>query len=297
MVLINFNKNRKIMKNVKSLFLMSIGVWLFAVCISCNAININPDDPRVQKTFDLPSFNAVRAYSGVKVVYTQSASKQTVKVDVVEKILPYLVVKNSGGELVLGLDFEKAGRVTMTGNPVTVYVSAPEINRLSVSSGASIKVDKDLRVDDDLLMEASSGAMISIEDVRASGFSMDLSSGSSVKVGNVSVRSLTISTSSGSMVNLDNVSCTSSNVSSSSGSSVSLRGKCGGVAHYDISSASSVKAADFVASDVNAQASSGSSLKCHAAKSITAEASSGAKIRYKGRPADVNADKSDVKRL
>ena len=265
------------MKNVKSLFLMSIGVCLFAVCISCNAININPDDPRVQKTFDLPSFNAVRAYSGVKVVYTQSASKQTVKVDVVEKILPYLVVKNSGGELVLGLDFEKTGRVTMTGNPVTVYVSAREITRF--------------------VNGASSGAMISIEDVRASGFSMDLSSGSSVKVGNASVRSLIISTSSGSMVNLDNVSCTSSNVSSSSGSSVSLRGKCGGVAHYDISSASSVKAADFVASDVNAQASSGSSLKCHAAKSITAEASSGAKIRYKGRPADVNADKSDVKRL
>ncbi len=79
--------------------------------------------------------------------------------------------------------------------------------------------------------------------------------------------------------------------SASSAGDLELRGKVAS-AILDASSAGEVDADELEADDVEAEASSGGSIKTHAVKSIAGRASSGGSIRYSGNPERQNNSSS-----
>jgi len=121
--------------------------------------------------------------------------------------------------------------------------------------------------------------------------SLDASSGSSIVTTNtIESETLTTSVSSGASIkatiNAQKVSC-----DASSGAHASLTGKTT-MFRGDASSGSSIDASELKAKRVNADVSSGATIKCNAEDELIAEASSGGSVKYSGSPKTVDVDKS-----
>lgn len=120
---------------------------------------------------------------------------------------------------------------------------------------------------------------------------IDVSAGASLQSdGPVRAQDLEISVSSGARLSLD-IDAQDVEVSASSGASAKILGQCSDI-EFDVSSGASIAASALSAKSVEAEASSGGSIKCHATKSMEAEASSGGSISYSGNPETEAIEKS-----
>jgi Putative auto-transporter adhesin, head GIN domain len=102
---------------------------------------------------------------------------------------------------------------------------------------------------------------------------------------------MSISSSSGSRISLI-LNANSTAVNSSSGSSITLSGDVKGAGTFDSSSGSNINASGLSINDADVEASSGSSISLWVKNKISADASSGGNIKYKGTPTIVDTDKS-----
>lgn len=143
-----------------------------------------------------------------------------------------------------------------------------------------IKCEKNIRRAD------AKNVMVNVATLKA----IKSSSGASIR-SNDEIKSaeIHIDASSGSNIDLDvyakEVVC-----SSSSGSTIKISGETGRVI-ADSSSGSNINTSDLKSGSCDASSSSGSSIKLYCDNAITAKASSGSSIRYKGSP-----EKKEVKK-
>jgi hypothetical protein len=120
---------------------------------------------------------------------------------------------------------------------------------------------------------------------------INASSGSSVQSTNtITSKDLDLSSSSGSTMKIS-LNSNALSCSSSSGSSLHLTGETDKLIARS-ASGSSIRAGDLNAVSTNVEASSGSSITINTLKELTANASSGASIRYYGSPEKVNKSNS-----
>lgn len=119
-------------------------------------------------------------------------------------------------------------------------------------------------------IDADSGCYVGAHSIiECEEFELDCSSGSSV------------------VIELD---ATTVDINVSSGSSLTLLGRAYGM-EVKASSGSSIGAGDMECSYIDVDASSGSNVKVWALDDITAKASSGSTISYKGKPAKTDIEK------
>ena len=116
------------------------------------------------------------------------------------------------------------------------------------------------------------------------------SAGSIFSDGVLQANSLEMSASSAGSIEVT-IEAGSAEVSSSSAGDVELKGRAGEIS-VDASSAGEIDAYDLEADEVEAEASSGGSVKVNVRKSLHARASSGGSIRYRGNPDRSNTNSS-----
>lgn len=116
------------------------------------------------------------------------------------------------------------------------------------------------------------------------------SAGSIFSDGTIEARTMEISASSAGSIEVS-VNTNSADVSSSSAGDIELKGKARSVT-VDASSAGEIDAYDLEVEEVNAEASSGGSVKINVIESLDARASSGGSIRYRGNPDRSNTNSS-----
>ena len=120
---------------------------------------------------------------------------------------------------------------------------------------------------------------------------LDVSSGAEVNsVNQFASVDLDLSASSGSDLDLS-VSSQNIKIDASSGADVDIKGVCNNLS-ASASSGSDIEADKLICKIVVASASSGSDIEVYASESIQASASSGADIECKGKPKNVNINKS-----
>ena len=128
-------------------------------------------------------------------------------------------------------------------------------------------------------ISVSAGASVKCDDpIRAQDMDIDVSSGSSA---DIEVIAKTI------------------DAEASSGASLKLEGSAK-KAEYDASRGSTINAKMMICDYVNADVSTGATIKAHVNKKLNAEASSGGSIRYTGDAEDNNIDKGwsgQIKRM
>lgn len=199
------------------------------------------------------SFSGIQVSSGINVSFTQDAKQKVVvdsdrpefvKTEVVGDILKIYVDNNNNRNL----KFKK----------LSVTVSAPELSKIAVNSGASFNT---------------------LNTVKSDYFQIAATSGANLKADLDTKGKVELSTTSGSNVRL-NVNADELEMSATSGSSATLYGKIRATT-FDVSSAATVNAQDLETQKSKINASSAANIKVNATENINVTGTSGASVRYR----------------
>ena len=158
------------MKSKLSLFSLSAVLILFA---SCNISGVTGNKNVVKQTRTVnENFTAVKISQGINLFLTQGDTVSIIT-EADENIQELLKTEIENG--VLKIYFTEQFGKTEAKN---VYVTMPEINKITASSAADVK-GKSVISSDDLTIDASSGADIEIE-IDAAKLSCESSSGADI---------------------------------------------------------------------------------------------------------------------
>ncbi len=210
-------------------------------------------------------FTGIEVSNAIKVNFTQD-NKQSVMVDVDEDKQQYVITKVENG--ILKVYVKTGGLRNSRFKKLVVNISAPHLQKISTSSAASFFALNEIS-EERISIETTSGSSVNGE-FKANEISVEGTSGSNQK--------LTIVTN-------------KFNFTGTSAMSAVIDGETD-EAIFETSSASTCNAQNFVAKNVVAKSSSASTLKVHAIKSLSAETSSAASIRYNGKPQNLESTNS-----
>ncbi|WP_304343970.1 DUF4252 domain-containing protein [Chryseobacterium koreense] len=212
---------------------------------------------------NVPKFSGIKVSNGINVSFTQNP-EQKVLVDTDANLQQYVKTEVAGDILKIYVD--NSGNKRLNFKKINVFVSAPELNKIAVNSGSSFST---------------------LNTLNSSYFQIATSSRAHLKADLSTKGKVELSTTSGSEARLK-VEAENLEMSATSGSSATLYGKISETA-FDVSSASTVNAQDLVSQISTVNASSAASLKVNVAKSLKAEISSAASVRYR---ANSNLDRN-----
>ena len=199
------------------------------------------------------SFSGIQVSSDINVSFTQDAKQKVVvdsdrpefvKTEVVGDILKIYVDNNNNRNL----KFKK----------LSVTVSAPELSKIAVNSGASFNT---------------------LNTVKSDYFQIAATSGANLKADLDTKGKVELSTTSGANVRL-NVNADELEMNATSGSSATLYGKIRETT-FDVSSAATVNAQDLETQKSKINASSAANIKVNATENINVTGTSGASVRYR----------------
>ena len=199
------------------------------------------------------SFSGIQVSSGINVSFTQEAQQKVVvdsdrpefvKTEVVGDILKIYIDNNNNRNL----KFKK----------LSVTVSAPELSKIAVNSGANFNT---------------------LNTIKSDYFQIAATSGANLKADLDTKGKVELSTTSGSNVRL-NVNADELEMSATSGSSATLYGKIRATT-FDVSSAATVNAQDLETQKSKINASSAANIKVNATENINVTGTSGAIVRYR----------------
>lgn len=200
------------------------------------------------------------------------------------------------------------GNVTTTKRKVEAFTAIKAKNGLEVylkqGNTTYIEVEADSNLQDHIFTEVENGTLTVYSDANIfkseakkvlievpNLTNVSASSGVSVEsLNELAFKDLKIDASSGSDVQLQ-VNCQSIICESSSGSQITLSGNTENLS-TDSSSGSSIDLSKLIASNVDADASSGSATIVNAKNKLKAEASSGSSIDYVSEPKDISVHES-----
>lgn len=256
------------------------------------------------REFDFEGFSSLKAKQSINVIYTASETF-SVTADVEDDDFDELIVAMRGDALVL----ERPKKRTLWfGNnrnrpDITVYVSAPTLSAVQVSSGAQFEGDN--LTANSLNLSASSSADIEIATVSTGNLKSSASSSGTIELAGTCTAFDGGASSSG-QISGDGLVCQSADIDASSSGKVTL-GIDGGSVDVNLSSSgraelsgncdlleasassgADVRARSLTCAHLDARVSSGASIDIGINETVQANASSGGDIDIYGAPTDVD---------
>lgn len=212
----------------------------------------------VTQARNVGKFTGVSVSSGIKVNFTQG-NNQSVIVDTDQNLQQYVTTEVENGILVIAVKNKENRNLNF--KKLLVTIEAPRLSSVKVSSGSLFTTLNTIR-ENDFDSQISSGANLNADLNIANSIKVDISSGSSARI----------------EAKAKNI-----QVEGSSGSMATLVGNAEKIT-IDLSSAAACNAQDLMAKNGDIEASSGATVKVFTTETLTASATSGASIRYKGNP-------------
>lgn len=261
---------------LKALFLVIILTALTVIPGTLLAGN-KDGDKKVETSISIPDFSAIRASTGIEVIYTQGKSTGVAKVITTENGLQRLKVEVQNGCLTVSYK-NMTGNVQIKG-PTIVSVQSPALKKVNLSSAAKLTVMSDLNQQSKVKFELSSASKVTLGSVNCDDLEVDLSSAASFMAKNVNSGRVEVEGSSSSKALFDKIESSATS--------------------FQTSSAASVAAVKVTGSTLNTDASSGAniSVKEVDCMQVTADASSGAKVVLSGKCAMLTKEHSSGGRV
>lgn len=213
-------------------------------------------------------FTGVSVSSGIKVNFTQG-NNQSVVVDTDSNLQKYVSTEVENGILVIKVQNKENKKLNFT--KLLVTVEAPRLSSVKVSSGSLLTTLNAIN-ENDFRADISSGANLNADLNIKNKTSVDISSGSSARIDMIT---------------------NNFEFEGTSGSEAKIIGTAQNM-KVNLTSAASCNAQDLVSKNAVANVSSGASLKIQATDDLTATATSGASIRYKGTPKNFNGSAKSI---
>lgn len=203
-------------------------------------------------------FSGIHVSTGVVVNFKQDNQAELKVIADADK-LQYIITKVENGVLKVYID--NKGQKNLKFKNMSVNVSAPNIENIKASSGAVFNAIDNLN-EENIFVEVSSGSIVN--------GSFNISKSTNIKLSSGAVMNTQINTE-------------SVYVKSSSGSVANLKGNANW-GSLDISSGAVCNAEEFKFNTLKAEATSGATISAHALEELSARASSGGTIKYRGNP-------------
>ena len=199
------------------------------------------------------SFSGIQVSSGINVSFTQDAQQKVV----VDSDRPEFVKTEVAGDI-LKIYVDNNNNRNLKFKKLSVTVSAPELSKIAVNSGANFNT---------------------LNTIKSDYFQIAATSGANLKADLDTKGKVELSTTSGSNVRL-NVNADELEMSATSGSSATLYGKIKETT-FDVSSAATVNAQDLETQKSKINASAAANIKVNATENINVTGTSGASVRYR----------------
>lgn len=211
---------------------------LLAILVFCS-VSLNA------QSRDIPNFSAISASTSVSVTLIK-ADAPAIEYRMIKGKDENLITEVKGNTLKIKTKSKNGWSWSSNAQAeVTVYYT--QLSDINVAAGASLKASDPIYTED-MDIDVSSGASADIEVI-----------------------------------------CTELSADASSGATIKLEGSSS-KSSYDASSGASIRAKTLTSNKVRAEASSGASISLHADKSLNADASSGGSIKYAGNVSDTDID-------
>ncbi len=200
------------MKN--SYKILTLLLLVLVTTSSCMFIGLSGNsDVKSQTRVITQEFKAISVSQGIDVFITTNESN-SVKVEADDNIIDLIKTEVENGEL--KIYFSKQ---VWHSKARKVYVSIPVIEAISVSSGASVKLDNSI-IADKLVLKASSGSEI-IANVGVADLTCSASSGADVIISGTA-KNFEVEASSGSNINTEDLEAEFVDAHASSGADISV---------------------------------------------------------------------------
>ena len=275
-------------------------ISLLAALLPCTGLRAESADNDIvtrQVNFNKP-FNAIKASQGVSIEYTviPDGQKATATLKVKKSLLDSVEINIEENRLCFGFKNKSYSQNInsfsdlfsmlkdlfknrdIKNRTAVLYVSAPSVENIKASSGASIRVLNELNRNGNICLKTSSAGYISINSLKCDNCSAKTSSGSEIKIKSATINGLSIDTSSGSRTKALCITAKNISASSSSGSGIDLEGSAGN-ASLDASSGSSISAKGLITRTATVTASSGASSSVTYTEHADTKSSSGGSAR------------------
>ncbi|MFD2970279.1 head GIN domain-containing protein [Sphingobacterium bambusae] len=221
-----------------------------------------------KETRKVGSFKGVAVSSSIEATYVHSNRNEVVLDAEDADHLKKLETVVEGGVLVIGYRSNSNIR-TRRANRVTIYSTSSSLQRIKVTSSASLRVEAPLKASK-ISIDVNSSGKLFVADLVTEVAELDASSSGRFDA-KITADALTVEASSSAKLNL-------------MGSAKS--------ATIDISSSAQVNMAEFKIKNAVVDASSSAQATVQVSDKLVADASSSGKITYIGKPASVQTDKS-----
>lgn len=220
----------------------------------------------VTQVRNVGKFTGIKVSNGIKVNFTQG-NNQTVIVETDPNLQEYVSTEVQNGILVLSVNNKKSKSVNF--KKLLVTIEAPHLSSVDLSSGSLLTTVNTIK-ENSFQAEVSSGSNLNADVKAETTVNLKATSGASMRVYANTVNLI---------------------FNGNSGSSSVIEGKAE-KSSYVTSSAASLNAQNAVVQNVEVSATSGSSVKTHATKSLNSQTSSGASVRFAGNPKEIKSDNS-----
>lgn len=226
-----------------------------------NSVYLSGEDRNVGE------FTGINASTGVVVNFKQE-NPTSVRVVADADKMKYILTNVENG--ILNIQIDNKGQKNLKIKNISVNVSAPKIEQIKISSGAVFNAVDKIN-EDRMAIDISSGSVLNgILNIKENAV-LEISSGAVIN----------------SQINTGELS-----VKSSSGSTANLKGNAE-LGTVDMSSGAVFNAEGFKFEKLKVQSTSGARISTHVVDELSAKASSGGSIEYKGNP-KIDSDVSKI---
>ena len=161
------------------------------LCSSCFHVNKNYSSGKIaikgegaviSRTFDLKDFDTIEINGGADVTFTQSEDYD-VTVRTQESVFDLLDYRVEGTKLIL----EIKDRKSIHAEEFTVSITAPELNKVTVSGASDLDI-KGLRIDGDLEVQVNGAGDLDFDQIACDNFTVQVNGAADAKLSSIDIR-------------------------------------------------------------------------------------------------------------
>lgn len=243
------NHKTKIMRKILSVCLLAV----FSALAACSkgVVASGPDETKV---VNVGAFTGIEVSGAFKVNYTVAQNVE-VKVTAPQSIMPYIVIRNHGKDLVCYFDTKKGDYINLEKRNVVINIKAPMVDDIEMSGASSFELLSNVKNVNKLDIEASGASVIKLNSIVANSLDIEATGASSVKANSVTATKLELD--------------------ASGASKVTVAGKAERV-EADASGASSIDMKGLTVGGGSLEASGASSISTNSSASACRQSTSGA---------------------
>ena len=172
--------------NMKKILFLSVALLAVLACnfvVAAPGKHIKGNGVKVEKSYDLDSFNAVKVNGSTDVVFSQGPQKVVLSAD--ENLIDVFKVEVRDGSLYLGVE---RGTGFSTRNKVVFTVSSPELNAVKVNGSGDFKV-RNVLDSDNLSLSINGSGDIEADKVECKNLSCNINGSGDIEVDALSAAS------------------------------------------------------------------------------------------------------------